>query len=86
MKTVSHPKKATKAAADAAKIAVSGAAASMMRKHHVTLGSRDLYIIRRAGDAEESRKLAAEIIADAENRTTGIDSRKLLKDMRNRRV
>lgn len=86
MKTISHPKKATKTAADAVKIAASSAAASIMRKHHVTLGSRDLYIIRRVGNAEESRKLATEIIADAENRTIGIDSRKLLRDMRNRRV
>lgn len=86
MKTLSHPKKATKNATDAAKIAASSVPESLIRKHHVTLGSRDLYIIRRAGNAEESRKLAGEIIADAENRTTGIDSRKLLKDMRNRRV
>lgn len=86
MKTLSHPKKAKKTATDAAKIASSSVSASVTRKHHVTLGATDLYIIRRGGNPEESRKLAGQIIADAEKRTTGTDSKKLLNDMRNRRV
>lgn len=77
MKTLTHPKKAVKSA---------DAAAPIARTHRVALGTNDLYIIRRGGNPEESRLLAGKIIAEAEKRTTGTDSRKLLSAMRNRRA
>lgn len=83
MKTLSHPKKSEKGAA---KAAAGGAPESIARKHHIVMAATDMYIIKRRGNADESRRLAGLIIDDAEARTSGIDSKKLLSAMRNRRV